>query len=144
MRTHLTTETSASHRQETDEAASSTTQPSYNHPSVRPLVYASFSWFQSLLVISEHEKYCSEKKGIFNIMWIFPRKLSEVLSKKNKMYISDLYEDELEISIKVIIREVLQTMPTSISSWECRVLIACHTKFQMKITNARIAWSVLN
>lgn len=32
------------------------------------------------------------------------------------MYISDLYEDELEISIKVIIREVLQTMPTSISS----------------------------
>ena len=73
-------------------------------------------------------------------MWIFPRKLSEVLSKKNKMYISDLYEDELEISIKVIIKYTNHR----ISAGEFRVLIACHTKFQMKIANARIAWSVLN
>ena len=58
-----------------------------------------------------------KKRGIFITSCEFcPRKLSEVSSKKNKMYISDLYEDELEISIKVIIREVLQTMPTSISS----------------------------
>ena len=56
------------------------------------------------------------------------------------MYISDLYEDELEISIKVIIKYKPCQRPTG----EYRVLIACHTKFQMKITNARIAWSVLN
>ena len=51
------------------------------------------------------------------------------------MYISDLYEDELEISIKVIIKYTNHR----ISTGEFRVLIACHTKFQMKIANARIA-----
>ena len=56
------------------------------------------------------------------------------------MYISDLYEDELEISIKVIIKYTNHR----ISTGEFRVLIACHTTFQMKIANARIAWSVLN